>query len=50
MTQNYQKLYKQKSYNKKNKIVTFLLRKSLYEKLSEKSTYYDMSVNAYVKN
>jgi len=45
---DYQKEYK-KQYKQKNKIVSFPLSNIFYEELRRKSIYYDLSVNAYVK-
>ena len=45
MTKNYKQ-----SYNGKNKIITFPLSNSFYDKLHKKSLYYDLGTNAYAKN
>ncbi len=47
-SREYQKQYK-KSYNMKNKIVTFPLKNIFYEELRKKSIYFDLSVNSYAK-
>jgi len=49
MDKNYFKEYK-KDYKRKNKIITFPISKEFYEKLLHNSSYYDQTINTYVKN
>lgn len=49
MNNNNHKQYK-KEYKRKNKIITFPLSKNYHEKLLENSSYYDQTINTYVKN
>lgn len=49
MNKAYQKEYK-KSYNLKNKIITFPLSNIFYEELRKRSIYYDLSVNSFSKH
>jgi len=46
---NYQKEYK-KSYNDKNKIVTFPLSVAFYDELKRRAFYLDVKTNSYAKN
>jgi len=46
---NYQKEYK-KSYNSKNKIVTFPLSVAFHEELRRRATYLDLKTNSYAKS
>ncbi len=47
--ENYQKTYK-KSYNKKNKIVTFPLSMAFHDELRRRSIILDTKVNSYAKS
>ena len=47
--QDYQKEYK-KSYNQKNKIVTFPLSVAFYDELRKRAMYLDIKTNSYAKN
>lgn len=46
---NYQKEYK-KSYNDKNKIVTFPLSVAFYDELKRRAFYLDLKTNSYAKS
>ena len=46
---NYQKAYK-KSYNEKNKIVTFPLSVAFFDELKRRAIISDIKVNSYAKN
>lgn len=46
---DYQKEYK-KSYNDKNKIVTFPLSVAFYDELKRRATYLDLKTNSYSKS
>ena len=46
---NYQKTYK-KSYNQKNKIVTFPLSVAFFDELNRRAIISDIKVNSYAKN
>lgn len=48
MNKNYQKEY-MKNYKKKNKLLTCVLANKQYELLAKKSSYYDLTINAYAK-
>ena len=47
--QNYQKEYK-KSYNQKNKIVTFPLSTAFHDELKRRAIFLDLKTNAYAKS
>jgi len=47
--QDYQKEYK-KSYNDKNKIVTFPLSLAFYDELRKRAMYLDVKTNSYAKS
>jgi len=47
--QNYQKEYK-KSYNDKNKIVTFPLSVAFHDELKRRALYLDLKTNSYAKS
>ena len=44
----YQKQYKQR-YKQKNKIITFPLHNKLYEDLTQRANYFNLTTNSYVK-
>ncbi|WP_297439977.1 plasmid mobilization relaxosome protein MobC [Sulfurimonas sp.] len=46
---NYQKEYK-KSYNSKNKIVTFPLSTAFYDELKRRAIFLDLKTNSYAKS
>jgi hypothetical protein len=46
---DYQKEYK-KSYNDKNKIITFPLSVAFYDELKKRATYLDLKTNSYSKS
>jgi hypothetical protein len=49
MTTDYKKEYR-KNYKRKNKIMSFPISQTIYDKLEKRSAYYDLTANSYTKN